>query len=59
MSLRSAGFTYDVIAAGRTAREIPADARAALKPLLRQNTPQAYWDGAVRLLLRDEPEVLT
>ena len=39
--------------------EMPADARAALKPLLHQNTPQAYWDGAVRLLLRDEPEVLT
>ncbi len=56
---RMCRFTYDTIAAGRAAKEIPADARAALKPLLRQNTPQAYWDGAVRMLLRDEPEVLT
>ena len=56
---RMCRFTYDTIAAGRVANEIPADARASLKPLLRQNTPQAYWDGAVRMLLRDEPEVLT
>jgi hypothetical protein len=38
---------------------VPSDARAALKPVLRQNTPRAYWEGAVRLLLRDEPDVLT
>ena len=48
------------LAAGRdAAAEMPRrHARARCKPLLRQNTPQAYWDGAVRLLLRDEPEVL-
>jgi len=56
---RMCRFTYDTIAAGREPKVLPAAARAALKPLLRQNTPQAYWDGAVRLLLRDEPEVLT
>ena len=56
---RMCRFTYETIAAGREPSEISAGARAALKPLLRQNTPQAYWDGAVRLLLRDEPEVLT
>src|SRR4029077_12248315 len=35
-------FTYDVLAAGRSPREVPSDARAALKPVLRQNTPRAY-----------------
>ena len=57
---RMCRFTYDTLAAGRDADGDPGRrARASLKPLLRQNTPQAYWDGAVRLLLRDEPEVLT
>jgi ribulose-5-phosphate 4-epimerase/fuculose-1-phosphate aldolase len=56
---RMCRFTYDALAAGRSPREVPTDARAALKPVLRQNTPRAYWEGAVRLLLRDEPEVLT
>jgi ribulose-5-phosphate 4-epimerase/fuculose-1-phosphate aldolase len=56
---RMCRLTYDAITAGREPNEIPADARATLKPMLRQNTPQAYWDGAVRVLLRAEPEVLT
>ena len=56
---RMCRFTYDVLAAGRAPEELPAGARAELKPALRQNTPRAYWEGAVRLLLRDEPEVLT
>ena len=51
-------FTYDTIVAGRTPVELPGEQRPALKLALQQNTPQAYWDGAVRLLLRDEPEVL-
>ncbi len=55
---RMCRLTYDVLAAGREPIELPTDARAALKPILRQNTPRAYWDGAVRRLLRDEPEVL-
>ena len=56
---RMCRLTFDTIVAGREPNEIPAEARAVLKTTLRQNTPQAYWDGAVRLLLRDEPEVLT
>ncbi len=55
---RMCHFTYDIVQAGQTPVELPVAARAALKPVLQQNTPQAYWDGAVRLLLRDEPEVL-
>jgi ribulose-5-phosphate 4-epimerase/fuculose-1-phosphate aldolase len=56
---RMCHFTYDAIVAGHKPVEVPADARPALKAALRQNTPRAYWDGAVRLLLREEPEVLT
>jgi ribulose-5-phosphate 4-epimerase/fuculose-1-phosphate aldolase len=55
---RMCRLTYDALAAGRTPRELPDDARAELKPALRQNAPRAYWEGAVRLLLRAEPEVL-
>jgi hypothetical protein len=51
-------FTYDILAAGSKPVELPAAERPALQGPLRQNTPRAYWDGAVRLLLRDEPEVL-
>ena len=56
---RMCRFTYDAITAGHKPTEVPVAARPPLKAALRQNTPQAYWDGAVRLLLRDEPEVLT
>jgi ribulose-5-phosphate 4-epimerase/fuculose-1-phosphate aldolase len=56
---RMCRFTYDTILAGRIPQEIRAEARASLKPQLRQNAPQAYWDGAVRMLLEDEPQVLT
>jgi len=31
---------------------------ASMGAMLRQNAPQAYWDGAVRMLLRDEPETI-
>ena len=56
---RMCRFTYDALAAGHDALELPPDARAAMKPVLRQNAPQAYWDGAVRLLLRTEAETIT
>jgi ribulose-5-phosphate 4-epimerase/fuculose-1-phosphate aldolase len=56
---RMCRFTYDTLAAGREPVELTVDARASLKPALLQNTPNAYWDGAVRQLLRDQPEVLT
>jgi ribulose-5-phosphate 4-epimerase/fuculose-1-phosphate aldolase len=56
---RMCRMTFDTIAAGRKPEELPENERPALKLALQQNTPQAYWDGAVRLLLRDEPEVLT
>jgi ribulose-5-phosphate 4-epimerase/fuculose-1-phosphate aldolase len=55
---RMCRFTYDTVVAGRTPVEIPTEGRAELKAALRQNTPRAYWDGAVRQLLAREPEVL-
>jgi ribulose-5-phosphate 4-epimerase/fuculose-1-phosphate aldolase len=55
---RMCHLTYDILAAGRTPEEVPNGGRADLKAALRQNTPRAYWDGAVRMLLADEPEVL-
>lgn len=55
---RMCRFTYDALAAGCTPTELPPHARAALKPVLRANTPRAYWEGAVRSLLRNDPEVL-
>jgi ribulose-5-phosphate 4-epimerase/fuculose-1-phosphate aldolase len=56
---RMCHFTYDALVAGHKPVEVPAAARPALQTALQQNTPQAYWDGAVRQLLRREPEVLT
>jgi ribulose-5-phosphate 4-epimerase/fuculose-1-phosphate aldolase len=51
-------LTYDALAAGRTPQEIPVGARDQMKAALRQNAPRVYFDGAVRLLLKDEPDVL-
>jgi ribulose-5-phosphate 4-epimerase/fuculose-1-phosphate aldolase len=56
---RMCRLTYDALVAGHKPTEVPADARPALQVALKQNTPQAYWDGAVRQLLRNQPEVLT
>lgn len=55
---RMCRLTYDVLRTGRQPVEVPPAQRAELKTALRQNTPRAYWEGAVRLLLRDEPDVL-
>jgi ribulose-5-phosphate 4-epimerase/fuculose-1-phosphate aldolase len=55
---RMCRFTYDILQAQRSPVELPVDRRAEMKAALKQNAPSAYWDGAVRMLLRDEPEVL-
>ena len=55
---RMCRFTYDILAAGLVPVEVPTEQRDELKTMLRQNTPRAYWDGAVRLLLASDPEVL-
>jgi ribulose-5-phosphate 4-epimerase/fuculose-1-phosphate aldolase len=55
---RMCRFNYDLLVVGRTPSKIPTEQRASMKAALLQNTPLAYWDGAVRLLLKNEPEVL-
>jgi ribulose-5-phosphate 4-epimerase/fuculose-1-phosphate aldolase len=55
---RMCRFTYDILAAGRTPTEIPPDQRVPLKKLMNDVTGRAYWDGAVRLLIAREPDVL-
>jgi ribulose-5-phosphate 4-epimerase/fuculose-1-phosphate aldolase len=55
---RMCRFTYDILAAGRVPEEIPGVGRTELKAALHQNTPRAYWDGAARMLIAREPEVL-
>ncbi|MDQ1476213.1 MAG: hypothetical protein QOE62_1442 [Actinomycetota bacterium] len=56
---RMCRLTFDALVAGHKPIEVPVEARPALQTALQQNTPQAYWDGAVRQLLRTDPEVLT
>lgn len=55
---RMCRFTYDLLAAGRTPIEIAPDQRVPLKKLMNDVTGRAYWEGAVRMLIAREPEVL-
>jgi ribulose-5-phosphate 4-epimerase/fuculose-1-phosphate aldolase len=55
---RMCRFTYDILAAGRTPTEIPAEQRPALKKLMNDVTGRAYWEPAVRMLIAREPDVL-
>jgi ribulose-5-phosphate 4-epimerase/fuculose-1-phosphate aldolase len=55
---RMCRLTHDLLAAGREPVEVGAAFRPGLKANLRQNAPTAYWHGAVRGLLRTDPDVL-
>jgi ribulose-5-phosphate 4-epimerase/fuculose-1-phosphate aldolase len=55
---RMCRFHVDAVLMGRKPRPIDAATAGPLKDLLRRNTPAAFWDGAVRQLLRRQPEVL-
>jgi len=55
---RMCRFHYDTMVAGRKPKAIPAEMRAAMKPGLKVGASPIFWDGAVRQLLRREPEVL-
>ncbi|HEV8296758.1 MAG TPA: class II aldolase/adducin family protein [Acidimicrobiales bacterium] len=50
--------TWDLVSAGRTAQPIADDIRPTLKDWLLRNGAVDYWNGAVRQLIRTEPEVL-
>jgi ribulose-5-phosphate 4-epimerase/fuculose-1-phosphate aldolase len=55
---RMCRFHYDTMVAGRKPKAIPAEMRAAMKRGLKVGAAPIFWDGAVRQLLRREPEVL-
>jgi ribulose-5-phosphate 4-epimerase/fuculose-1-phosphate aldolase len=55
---RMCRFHYDTMVAGRKPKAIPAEIRAVMKPGLKVGAAPIYWDGAVRQLLRREPDVL-
>jgi ribulose-5-phosphate 4-epimerase/fuculose-1-phosphate aldolase len=55
---RMCQFTYDSLVTGREPRPIEPDVRAALKGGLKRGCPDVFWHGAVRQLLRREPDVL-
>ena len=56
---RMCRLTYDTMLLGRPVLPIPAELRSALKASLLERGSAVHWEGAVRRLLRDAPEVLT
>jgi ribulose-5-phosphate 4-epimerase/fuculose-1-phosphate aldolase len=56
---RMCRFTYDILAIGREPEAIPAEQISELKEVMKGGPVRAYWEGAVRKLLRTEPDVLT
>jgi ribulose-5-phosphate 4-epimerase/fuculose-1-phosphate aldolase len=56
---RQCRLMVDVVTSGRTATTIPAVVRPAMKASLLERGTEVFWAGAVRRLLREEPEVLT
>ena len=55
---RMCKMTYELMVVGRQPREIDAAVRADVKGWLLRHGTHAYWDGAVRLLLAEHPDVL-
>jgi len=55
---RMCRLTADALISGLEAREIAPGHRAALKDAFQTHALDAYWNGAVRLLLRDDATVL-
>ncbi|HEX6393589.1 MAG TPA: carboxylesterase family protein [Acidimicrobiales bacterium] len=56
---RMCRLTYDTMLLGRAVLPIPAELRSAMKASLLERGSTVYWEGAVRQLLRDAPEVLS
>jgi ribulose-5-phosphate 4-epimerase/fuculose-1-phosphate aldolase len=51
-------LAYDVMVSGRPARRMPTSTLVGMKQSLVERAADVYYAGAVRLLLRDEPDVL-
>ena len=56
---RACQFAVDAYRCGAELRDLPRAAVDELQRELKRNTAPAFWNGAVRLLLAREPEVLT
>ncbi len=56
---RMCRLTYDTMILGRQVLPIRSELRSALKASLLERGSVVFWEGAVRQLLRDEPEVLS
>jgi ribulose-5-phosphate 4-epimerase/fuculose-1-phosphate aldolase len=55
---RQCRLMYDVVTSGRPYRLLPASFLGPMKRSLIERGPDYFWGGAVRMLLRAEPEVL-
>ena len=55
---RQCRLMYDLVTSGRPYRVLPGTFVAPMKRSLVERGPAYYWGGAVRQLLRAEPEVL-
>jgi len=55
---RMCRLTADALVAGVPTREIAPEHRRALRDAFRTHALDAYWNGAVRMLVRDHPDVL-
>ena len=55
---RQCRLMYDLVTSGRPYRVLPDGFVGPMKRSLVERGPDYFWGGAVRLLLRDEPEVL-
>ena len=55
---RMCHFAYDALAAQRPLRPVPQSMRSLLQEQLRIGCPDVFWHGAVRRLVRAEPDVL-
>jgi ribulose-5-phosphate 4-epimerase/fuculose-1-phosphate aldolase len=56
---RQCRLMYDVATSGRPYTTMPQSLRKPMKASLLERGTDYYWGGAVRALLRDQPEVLT
>jgi ribulose-5-phosphate 4-epimerase/fuculose-1-phosphate aldolase len=56
---RMCRLAYDVMVLGRSPLPIDPGIRAGMKKSLVERAADVYWAGAVRRLLREEPDVLT
>jgi ribulose-5-phosphate 4-epimerase/fuculose-1-phosphate aldolase len=55
---RMCRLTADALVAGVETHEIAPEHRASLQEAFRTHALDAYWNGAVRMLVHDQPEVL-